>query len=145
MKNVLKVARTPALSVSKSTTVIEAIRSMLGGRVGAVAVVDEGRVIGMFTERDVMARVVLEQRDPEKTPVGDVMTAPVQTIDVSVDANDALRIMIDNHFRHLPVVDPQGKLVGMLSMRHLMREQIDHLENEVGALANYISSDGIGG
>jgi CBS domain-containing protein len=146
MKNLLKVASKPAVAVPKNATVMEAVRTMLGARVGAAAVVDDdGKLCGVFTERDVMARVVLEKRNPETTKVVEVMTANVMTIHPDADPHDALHTMIEKHFRHLPVVDAQGKVIAILSMRHLMREHIDELRNSVGALENYISTDGIGG
>jgi CBS domain-containing protein len=145
MKNLLKVASKPAVTVPKNATVMEAVRTMLGARVGAAAVVDDGKLCGVFTERDVMARVVLEKRNPETTKVSEVMTPNVMTIQPDADPLDALHTMIEKHFRHLPVVDAQGKVVAILSMRHLMREHIDELRNSVGALENYISTDGIGG
>jgi CBS domain-containing protein len=101
--------------------------------------------MGVFTERDVMIKIVLEKRSAEATHVGQVMTAPAVTIEQNADMSDALQIMIDRHIRHLPVTDHEGKVVGMLSMRHLMREQIEALKLEVGSLANYIGSDGPGG
>jgi CBS domain-containing protein len=108
-------------------------------------VLAEGRPVGIFTERDVMVKVVVARRDPAVTKVSDVMTAPVTPIRFDAESNEALQLMLDRHFRHLPIVDDQGKMLGMLSMRHLMREQIETLQSEVGSLENYISTDGPGG
>jgi CBS domain-containing protein len=145
MKDLLRVAHKPVVTITNTATVIEAVRAMFAAHVGAAAVVENGRLQGIFTERDVMARVVLEGRDPKTTRVRDVMTARVATIAADTSPKQAVGIMLEHHFRHLPVVDAKGSVVGMLSMRHIMREHVDRLEQSVGALASYISADGIGG
>jgi CBS domain-containing protein len=145
MSAVLKKARKPAATVTTDTKVIDAIRLMMESRVGATAVVDNGKLRGVFTERDVMNKIVLGKLDPETTPVSKVMTSPVTTVDQHVELGDALQTMLDRHIRHLPIVDREGKVLGMLSMRHVLREQVESLKQEVGALANYIGSDGPGG
>jgi CBS domain-containing protein len=114
-------------------------------RVGAALVVEGERAAGILTERDVMVKLALNRLDPERTLVSAVMTSPVVPIDVDASVADALRVMIDRHIRHLPVVDKHAKVLGMLSMRHLMREQIDRLEHQVGALQNYIGTEGSAG
>ena len=135
----------PAVTITKTMSVIEAVRAMLAGGVGAAAVVEEGRLEGVFTERDIMARVLLEGRDPATTRVSDVMTVEVTTIPADTHPADATRIMLAKHFRHLPVLDAQGKVIGMLSMRHILREHVKELEQSVDAMASFISADGIGG
>ena len=145
MASLLDRLQKPVISVTKDAKVMDAIRVMLEHRVGAALILENGKAKGIFTERDLMAKVVLAKRDPEKTSVSEVMTSPVIPIDQNADPDTALRLMLDRHIRHLPVIDVAGKAVGMLSMRHLMRHQIDALTHEVGALANYIGSDGIGG
>jgi CBS domain-containing protein len=141
----LKMAQRPAVSVARDATVMAAIRLMFQKRVGAAIVLERGRPAGIFTERDVMAKVVLNKLNPETTPVSEVMTSPVIPIHVDATVGDALRVMIDRHIRHLPIVDSDAGVLGMLSMRHLMREQIDRLEQQVGALENYIGAEGIAG
>ena len=127
-------------------TVVEAIQVMLDARVGAVVVMSGGRVAGMFSERDVAVRVVLGDLDPHATLVKEVMTTNVFTVGPETDIEDALELMDAMHFRHLPVVDPTGRLVTVLSMRHLLREDIDVLSNSVNSpLQSYLSADGMGG
>jgi CBS domain-containing protein len=87
---------------------MDAIRTMAGAKSGSVLVVDDDRLVGIFSERDVMFRVVLEGRHPEYTTVEEVMTSSVQTIPPETTSDAALRIMHQSHIRHLPVVDGLG-------------------------------------
>jgi CBS domain-containing protein len=144
-KSLLKMALKPAVSIDRNASVMEAIGLMFEKRVGAAVVLQRGQADGIFTERDLMVKVVLNKRDPERTPVSAVMTSPVVPIDVDATIADALRLMIDRHIRHLPVIDKDRQVLGMISMRYLMREQIARLEQHVGALENYIGAEGIAG
>ena len=98
------------VTISRTATVQDAIQAMAGAKVGSVAVVDENVLEGIFSERDVMLRVVAEGRDPKTTTVEEVMTSPVQTIQKRTTGEQDLRIMVQNHIRHLPVVDETGKV-----------------------------------
>jgi len=135
----------PVVSVSKGATVMEAIQQMVDHIVGATVVLDDGRLVGVFTERDVVTRVVLKRRDPETTAVAEVMTQNPITVAPDTDRKDALRMMIDKHIRHLPVVEADGRVVAMLSMRHLLRADVDMLERTVWALVAETAIDGPGG
>lgn len=134
-----------ALTVPRTATVMETIRTMAGAKAGSVLVVDGDRLLGIFSERDVMLRVVLEGRHPEYTTVEEVMTSSVQTIPPETTADDALRIMHQNHIRHLPVVDKNGCVLAVVSMRSLLQEKIDELNLQLDSLESYITADGIGG
>jgi CBS domain-containing protein len=143
--SILKLARVPAASASWEATVLDAARTMHEQKVGAVAVLKDDKLAGVFTERDLMTRVVLAGLDPKTTPVTKVMTADVATVDDKIAVSAALRLMVERHFRHLPVVDEKKKVLGMLSMRHLLRQRVDILNSQLDALQNYVSADGIGG
>jgi len=144
-KTLPRKALKPVVAVGKDATVMDAIRAMVEKRVGAVMVLDEGRLLGIFTERDVVVRVVLEGREPSKTRAADVMTSAVKTIRDDTDRKVARRLMADNHIRHLPVVDAAGKIVSMLSMRHLLRAEVSDLEQTVWSLVSESAVDGPGG
>jgi len=133
------------VTVSRNATVLDAIQAMTGAKVGSVAVVDGNILEGIFSERDVMLRVVAEGRDPKTTTVEEVMTSPVQTIQKRTTGEEALRIMVQNHIRHLPVVDEAGQVQAMVSMRSLLEEQVQDLHQQLSSLASYITADGIGG
>ncbi|MBX3751310.1 MAG: CBS domain-containing protein [Opitutaceae bacterium] len=107
-------------TVPPHATVFEAVQKMVTARIGAVLVVDEGRLVGIFSERDVLVRVVSLHRDPLTTPVAHVMTIDPITIDASMPVEDVLDQHSGKEFRHLPVMD-EGHLVGMVSVRDLLR------------------------
>jgi CBS domain-containing protein len=133
------------VTVSRTATVMDAIQAMAGAKVGSVAVVDGGALEGIFSERDVMLRIVGEGRDPKTTLVEEVMTSPVQTIQKRTTGEEALRIMVQNHIRHLPVIDEYGNVQAMVSMRSLLEEKVDELHQQLNSLESYITADGIGG
>jgi CBS domain-containing protein len=124
---------------------MEAVEIMASAKVGSLVVVDDDRVAGIFSERDVMLRVVLEGREPKQTRVGEVMTARVHTISVRTTGDEALRIMVQEHIRHLPVVDEQGRPQAIVSMRSLLEEKVKDLHQQLDSLESYITADGIGG
>ena len=144
--SVLDLCDTEVAAVPVDASTAEAIRLMLSQRVGAVGVVDsDHKVAGIFTERDVLRKLALSGRDPEQTPVRELMTTPVELATLSTGPGEALAIMIDRHFRHLPVVDGQGKLLGMLSIRNVLQWRIDDLSQELDSLEQYVANDGPGG
>ena len=110
------------LAVEAATELTAAVRSMEERRVGAVLVLDGDRLVGVFTERDVL-RAVAKGLTPGAT-VGDWMTRGPETIEPDDTAEHAAVLMIHGGFRHLPVVDT-GKVVGILSIRDLMRSVLD--------------------
>ena len=128
-------------------TVADAINKMLDHHVGAVAVVDsEYRVAGIFTERDVLRKMSLSHIDPRTTPVRDLMTTPVEMATREHRSpGEALTTMLERHFRHLPVADDNGKLLGILSIRNLLEWRVDDLSRELESLEQYVSNDGPGG
>ena len=132
-------------AVGLEATVADAIHKMLDHHVGAVAVVDsEFRVAGIFTERDVLRKMSLSHVDPKLTPVRELMTTPVEMATRSTGAGEALSIMLEQHFRHLPVADDNGKLLGILSIRNLLEWRVDDLSRELESLEQYVSNDGPG-
>jgi CBS domain-containing protein len=135
-----------AATVPVEATAADAIRAMLDRRVGAVGVVDSaGRIAGIFTERDVLRKMALQKHDPETTPVREMMTTPVEMATRATGPGEALAIMLQRHFRHLPVVDSDSKLLGMLSIRNLLEARVDDLTRELDSLEQYVSNDGPGG
>jgi len=133
------------VTVSRSATVMEAVELMAAARVGSVLVVDNDHLEGIFSERDVMLRVVMEHRDPLKTEVEEVMTSPIHSISQRTTGDDALRIMLQEHIRHLPVVDEKGRAQGIVGMRNLLEEKVRELHQQLDSLESYITADGIGG
>jgi CBS domain-containing protein len=144
--NVLRLCDPEAAAVPVEASVADAIRKMLDYHVGAVGVVDRaGIVAGIFTERDVLRKLSLTKLDPETTPVRDLMTTPVEMATQETGPGEAMATMVERHFRHLPVVDDVGKLLGILSIRNLLEWRIDGLMQELDSLEHYVSNDGPGG
>ncbi|MBI4195478.1 MAG: CBS domain-containing protein [Betaproteobacteria bacterium] len=105
------------------TTVSEAARLMKEKHVGAVLVVEEGKLVGVFTERDVVFRVIAEGRDARSTQLAEVMTPDPQTIHPDKPFEHALHIMYEGGFRHVPVVE-NGRPVGMVSTRDALGPEL---------------------
>ena len=143
---ILELCDSDVAAVGVEVSAAAAIRLMLDRHVGAVGVVDsEGLVAGIFTERDVLRKLSLTGRDPSTTPVRELMTTPVELATLSMTPGEALAIMLERHFRHLPVVDNSGKLLGMLSIRNLLEQRIGDLSQELDSLEQYVTNDGPGG
>lgn len=118
--------------VKLTASAAEAIREMLDKQTGAAAVLDDNRVVaGIFTERDVMQKLALDPRQAAEVPVREVMTTPVVLATREISPAEALTVMVDAHHRHLPIVDEDGRLLGMLSMRHVLQAKIDELTGQV--------------
>ena len=109
----------PAVTVSPDTPVAEAIRLMLEQRIGAVLVVRDGKAAGIFTERDVLRRVVSGDVDQAR-PVRDVMTSDPETLELDDGIAFALNRMIIGGFRHIPIVDDAGAPQAVLSLREVV-------------------------
>ncbi len=142
--NLLKVGKNPVV-IDSSATVMDALQEMEKAKVGAILIIDGAQLNGVFTERDLMMRVVLKNKNPGSTPVTDVMTSPVLTIAKDKEPDDVLKLMQEKHIRHLPLVNDTGDVEGMISIRHLLTEKVEHLTQELDSLEAYISADGIGG
>ncbi|HLA11190.1 MAG TPA: CBS domain-containing protein [Pyrinomonadaceae bacterium] len=125
-------------SMKASATVQEAAEFMASRNVGAVCVVDEaGKLLGVFSERDVLRRVVIQHRDPAEVTVGEVTSDLRAVIRCDETPHQALERMELAGTRHLPVVDGE-RWVGMLSMRDLMRVELSEQGDEIKLLHEYI-------
>jgi CBS domain-containing protein len=120
------VAGRPPVEAASITTVVEAARLMQRENVGAVLVVDHARLVGIFTERDALFRVLADARDPHATRLAEVMTPRPQTIHPDEPFVRALRMMHEGKFRHLPVVEFDGPL-GVVSVRDALDEDLHEL------------------
>lgn len=130
--NILTVCDEKHASVPVTASAADAIREMLANRTGAAAVVDENRVVaGIFTERDVLNKLALSARNPSEVPVREVMTTPVVMATKEISPAEAMNVMVEAHHRHLPIVDDDGRLLGMLSIRHVLQAKIDELTSQL--------------
>jgi CBS domain-containing protein len=134
--NLLKLCGQRLSTVPILATVADAVQLMIDNEVGAVAVVDdEGVVAGMFTERDILEKFALSGRDARQTPVRELMSPMVEMATEETTPAEALRVMIESHYRHMPIVDERGKVLGMLSIRHILEARIDDLLQQLETTA----------
>jgi CBS domain-containing protein len=119
------------LHAPKTMCVSEAATLMRKNNVGAVAVLEQRRLVGIFTERDALFRVVAEHREPTQTHLDEVMTPFPQTIAPDRPFGHALHMMYEGGFRHVPVVD-HGRIVGIVSARDALSSELAEFETEMG-------------
>jgi CBS domain-containing protein len=112
---------------------------------GAIVVLEDAKLVGIISERDIVARVVAKGLDPSNVPVADVMTRDVHTVTESVSVRRALEMMAQGRYRHLPVANASGQIIGMLSIRDLVGQRIGELTLKNDDLVAFISADGPGG
>jgi CBS domain-containing protein len=123
--------------VGENDTVASVVRRMAEIHVGAILVLEGEQLRGVFSERDLMKRVVLEKLDPERTPVKDVMSTDIATIDETASLEDAMEAMHAHNCRHLPVTRG-SRVVAFLSMRDLMHYELARKTEELHHMRAYI-------
>ena len=126
------------LSVNSNETVLHAISLMAEVNIGAILVLEDETIIGIFTERDYLQKIALKSRSSQETKVGEVMTSPVISADPGDSIQQCMETMTTCHCRHLPVVD-NGKLLGIVSIGDLVKKMLDEKQNEVEKLSQYIT------
>ncbi len=126
-------------SVSPNDTVFDALRLMAEKGIGAVLVMEGGRVVGVLSERDYARKVALEGRTSRDTPVRDIMTSRVVYARADQTIEEAMAIMTEKRVRHLPVM-ANGELVGVVSIGDLVKEIISDQQFMIDQLINYITS-----
>jgi CBS domain-containing protein len=124
-------------SVEETDSVADVARQMAELHVGAILVLKQGDLRGVFSERDLMKRVVLERLDPERTPVAEVMSRELATIDESASIEDAMEMMRRCSCRHLPVLRG-SRVVAFLSMRDVMNYELERKTEELHQMRAYI-------
>ena len=123
--DLLTVARIPPVLAAPTMTIAEALKRMVSFNVGAVVVTDnDRRILGIFSERDVVRRVAIKHLDVENTPISHVMSLNVETATPETTIEEALTRMVRGHFRHLPIVDTLNRVIGIVSVRYLLMRQL---------------------
>jgi CBS domain-containing protein len=131
----------PTLSVPSSSTVYDALVIMAEKHIGALLVIDDGKLTGIFSERDYARGIVLKGKSSKNTPVSDIMTPRSLLITVTPDytVDECLNLVSNKRIRHLPVMEGE-KVVGILSIGDLVKEVIEHQQFLINQLENYIKS-----
>ena len=125
-------------SIGPDAPVIDAIRLMAEKRIGALLVMQAGKLAGILSERDYARKVVLQGRSSKDTPVRDIMTAQVVTIGLDDTAEHCMQLVTDRRIRHLPVVEG-GHVLGVVSIGDLVRAVIEDQQLELDQLQRYIA------
>lgn len=124
-------------AIGPDASVVMAVEKMCEARVGALLVMDGSALLGIFSERDLMTRVVLSRRDPARTLVKDVMTQKAICIGLGVSPHEAMTLMTNRRVRHLPVVH-DNHIVGVVSIGDMVRWMLHSREREVEELRGYV-------
>lgn len=125
-------------SVPSTASVAEAAALMAEHHIGCVVVADDGRLSGIFTERDLLTRVVARRLDPQTTPVARVMSPQPLVVDPTLALEEAMALISEKRIRHLPVLE-DGRLVGLISIGDVNKWVVEHLQSEAQSLRSYIS------
>ena len=132
---------TEVWSVPSDATVYSAVEAMADKGVGALMVTENGRLVGVVSERDYARKVILQGRSSTDTFVREIMTPDPITVGPCATVNEAMQVMTDNRFRHLPIVDDSGKVLGVVSMGDLVNWIISTQDETITQLEHYITSE----
>jgi CBS domain-containing protein len=127
-------------SIASGATVFEAIQLMADKNVGALPVMDGGKLVGIISERDYTRKVILKGKSSKDTPVRDIMTSKLTTTVPDASVTECMRMMTEERVRHLPVIE-EGKMIGILSIGDLVRRIISAQTATIDNLEKYITGD----
>ena len=139
VQQILNAKGRPVLSTRRTATVYEALSVMALYEVGALVVLEEGNIIGMFSERDYARKVILHGKSSKEIPVADIMTTRVLCVRRDTPVEECMALMTDKRIRHLPVVDGTD-VVGMVSIGDVVKAMLDEQEFVIRQLEHYISA-----
>ena len=125
-------------SVRPTSTIYEALELMSDKGIGALPVVEDGRVVGIFSERDYARKVILKGRASKSTRIEELMTSPVLYVRPEQTVNDCMALMTEKRVRHLPVLE-NGKLIGLITIGDIVKQVVVEQEQTIEQLANYIT------
>jgi CBS domain-containing protein len=137
VQQLLESKRYSVVSVLPSTTVLEALKVMADKEIGAVIVIDDGHLAGIFSERDYARKVVLQGKASKDTPVREIMTERVVCVRPEQTIEDCMGLMTDKRIRHLPVLEHK-KVIGVISIGDVVKEMLSEKEFVIKQLESYI-------
>lgn len=141
VRDLLKQKGRDVWSIAPDSTVYDALKLLAEKNIGALLVIDAGRPVGIFSERDYARQVILKGKASKDTPVREVMTSKVVFVRPEQSIEECMALMTDKRFRHLPILE-EGALVGILSIGDVVKAVISEKDFLIEQLANYISSGG---
>lgn len=128
------------VAMESNQTVEDAIGKMNEFRVGAILVTELGRTVGIFTERDVLRSYVVMKKKPfEEIMLRDAMTTDLLVAEENDEIGNVMSVMIEKSIRHLPVTDGENKIIGMLSIRDIVKSQVKEFQSKIHYLKDYVS------
>ena len=139
VRHLLEAKNPEVFAIGPDAPVIEAVRLMAEKGIGAVLVMQGGRLAGILSERDYARKVVLQGRASSDTPVRDIMTADVVSVGIDDTAEHCMQIVTERRIRHLPVVD-RDAVLGVVSIGDLVKAVIEDQQHELDQLQRYIAS-----
>lgn len=128
-------------AISPNASVYDALQMMAKANVGAVMVVENNKMVGIFTERDYARKIILKGKTSLETPLREIMTTETITVHPDQTIDECMSLMTKWHIRHLPVME-EGHLIGMVSMRDIVEAIIKAKDNTIESLEKYILSEG---
>ncbi len=137
VRDILRQKGGEVYTVSPGETVFEAIRRLADLGVGSLVVVEQGRPVGLFSERDYTCKVALEGKSSRQTPVGEVMSGSLLVVHPDTTTTECMALMTERRVRHLPVVE-EGRLVGLVSIGDIVKDIIDEQQFVIEQLEKYI-------
>ncbi len=138
LRSILDDKHNPVHYVGPEATAHEAVAKMCENRIGALLVEEDDEPIGIISERDIMTRLVLEHRDPQRTCVREIMTKDVLCIDPDYEPEQVMALMTEKRIRHLPVME-DGKIVGIVSIGDLVRWVSRNQDFEIRVMRDYVA------
>jgi CBS domain-containing protein len=137
VQQLLESKRYSVVSVTSSSTVLDALKVMAEKEIGAVVVIDDEHLAGIFSERDYARKVVLQGKSSKDTPVREIMTEKVVCVRPEQTVEDCMGLMTDRRIRHLPVLDHK-KVIGVVSIGDIVKEMLSEKEFVIRQLESYI-------
>jgi CBS domain-containing protein len=140
VSDILQAKGSDVLQIEASATVFEAIQRMVNENVGSLLVFEQGRLRGIVTERDYLRRVALQGRIEHRTRVREIMSAPIIYVSPETSVEECMAVMTERRIRHLPVLDEDYDVVGLISIGDIVKFQSKEQSAHIKLLTDYISS-----
>lgn len=140
IRNILNEKGSEVFDINPDNSVFEAIEKMADKNIGALVVVEDGKLVGIITERDYRNKVILKGRTSKTTKVSEIMSSNPVTVEPSDSVETCMALMTNRKFRHLPVLE-EGRLCGVISIGDLVKAVISKQEVEIHNLRDYISGE----